>query len=429
MLVPILSLLILFSAPLRAASGRAAALAPIDPRSLGMGGAGLALPGGPLALRLNPAAVSVAGPSEAAFSHLAWLGGTFQDQFAYSVAPDAGKAWSLGLGYFSVPEFDSTQGQEPAFSAGLARAELGYAQQLDGTLGGLSLGASASYLEQRMGPFALRDVGASVGAAWQSPWPFLRLGAVADQVPLYASSGNALPVELGLGLGLGSGALKGAVDCVFAPEGRAQTHLGAEWCPHPMLALRAGLSNLDAPEAAWALSTGLGLAWDRWKAGFAWQGLGALGPALLVSLGTTWGAVATRSSLKPAALNAAAEEIIPDEAVEAAKPAAKASKPSAGPPSDWISGAFELEAVTNGQRVDLSWPSQGGVEQKMAGYEVLMGMVAEAPLQKTGGGMVKEPRWSDDMAVRGMTYYFRVRVLGQGGEVLGLSRVKAVQMP
>jgi hypothetical protein len=98
-------------------------------------------------------------------------------------------------------------------------------------------------------------------------------------------------------------------------------------------------------------------------------------------------------------------------------------------PSEWGSGEFELQASTSGQRVNLRWPDQRAGSPKLAGYEVLMGMVPEAPLQKVAQGIVKESRWSDEMAVRGMTYYFRVRAMDQGGALLRSSKIKAVQMP
>ena len=208
--------------------------------------------------------------------------------------------------------------------------------------------------------------------------------------------------------------------------------VGSEWIPRRNLAVRLGASNEDAPGATWAPSTGLGLQWAPWTADLAWQGRGALGSALIISFGMQWDSV-------PQAL--AAREVNPPTRSEPAsgEPAGgdelapatteKVGKVSASKTSTWDSGDFDLEAAIDGQVVKLNWPDQRADNPKMASYEVLMGLVAEAPLQKTDSGIVKGPSWSEEMAVRGMTYYFRVTTLNQGGEVLRSSRVKAVQMP
>ncbi|HEY5039641.1 MAG TPA: hypothetical protein VIJ93_11260, partial [bacterium] len=107
----------------------------------------------------------------------------------------------------------------------------------------------------------------------------------------------------------------------------------------------------------------------------------------------------------------------------------KSVKSIATPSATPMEPGFPIEAQVINHTVNLSWDPQTLMDSPAAGYNVYGGLVPGAGFQKMTDKPVTLVHWSGEIGLRGITYYFMVKVVGTDGQETKSSEIKAVEIP
>lgn len=272
-------------------------------RAAAMGGAATAVSSDADAIFWNPAGLAGLERAEAGATHAAYLGDQY-DSLAAAVPlgsrglkrrEESGSLGVIGvglarMGYASQQGRDENRRPTGDFSASDYSAGVAYARRLPA---GFSAGIAAKRVQSRLadasGGATALDAGASLDLGTRFNW---RLGAAARNLgeDLRFSS-QASPLPLTIAAGVASQPFRGLTlsgEVQRRPKsGKTTSAFGAEYLPHPNVALRAGYSRDGGPSgAAWpgGFTGGFGLSWSRLKLDYAVTPFGALGNVQTFSL-------------------------------------------------------------------------------------------------------------------------------------------------
>ena len=149
-------------------------------RSIGMGGAFVAVANDVTALYWNPAGIAtISGGGEATFNHAEWLAETSYD-FA-GVTLNAGNFGTLGLAVtsFRVPEdvvrdYDFPEGTGERFDMSSIALAVSYARMLTDRF---AIGFTGKYIQESLWNESARGVAIDLGTHYVTPFNGLRIGA------------------------------------------------------------------------------------------------------------------------------------------------------------------------------------------------------------------------------------------------------------
>jgi hypothetical protein len=188
-------------------------------------------------------------------------------------------------------------------------------------------------------------------------------------------------------------------------RGPVQLRFGAAYSPRPWAQLLAGVSSEESAGRGPQLGCGASLRHDE----------------LELSLSAMQRPHGEHTSVRAAL----AWHFMPPTPPKAVRQVHRAFKPEPEPTPEPETGSFELQAGYREGQLHVAWPAapQG------AAYELLMGLVPGATMKIVTEEPLKVRSWSGNPGMLGMTYYFRVRVLGADGTELGRSRLRSIQVP
>lgn len=456
-------LIALIAAPLFAdqssSTGRQFLLLPQNARESAMGGSFSALDGDALGVFSDPAGLASLDRGDLGLSHLSWFGGANMESVAYAQpAPGLGTLGG-GLSLYWMHPFDNTGGAESPFSALGYEARLGAAARLPGD-DRFAFGASLAYVGMDLGGMdQTHDLLADLGVLYRTGWEPLRLGVTVRDIGLLTVAGSAPALSFRAGAILEVPDLLVALEAVRVQDQSTGLQCGGEYRLGP-ISLRAGLGMDDSPGSSPIASFGAGfeLGGDC-RLDYAASDLADLGLVQWISVALPLGAPMPSLAKKPAApvhKALAARPVpteeptpeedptastVPSKPVPALAPpyrksydifqkalAAAPSKSRHTPiPAPFASTrGFALTANVQDGQVELSWPKSDGPD---TAYDVYVSIVPGADFRKLNQAPLTQPRWSGEMGLRGMTYYFRVKAAGASGDARTVSEVKGVDVP
>jgi hypothetical protein len=351
--------------------------------------------------------------------------------------------------------FDNTGGAESPFSALGYEGRAGAAAPLAGS--GFAFGAALSYAGMDLGGMeTTHDLTLDLGLLYRTGWAPLRLGAVVRNVSLLTIAGTAPALDYRLGATLEVPEALLALEAVRIQDQSTGFQLGGEYHLGPM-AFRAGLNLDDASDPALRASFGVGFhLGEACRLDYAAASLGDLGFVQWISAGFPFGLpeqvaaapAAPRVTVKPAKQEVLAPEtpvgVVPSKPVPAlaapyrksydifqkALAAAPSKVQSAHTPASFSTvRGFPLVAGVKDGSVDLQWDDQSSPKSPQSLYNVYVSIVPGADFRKLNQDPLTEPRWSGEMGLRGMTYYFRVEVVDTDGTETKGSEIKDVDLP
>lgn len=254
-------------------------------RAAAMGDAQAAVAADVFALHWNPAGLSRLKAPEGGFMHQQWLEGVRQQQFAAALPLRALGTVAVGVNSLSVEELNSFDAQGALVGALTSRAtafSAGWGRKL---WGGLSAGAAAKLIQERIGGasgdgFAV-DLGLEArpwgAAASRRPWLRRFSAGMAlknlGSGPRFDREAAPLPWEAVAGLGyahfISGDMLTLAADARRTEGADASFSVGAEYWHDGFAALRAGWrSGADDGEG---FRAGAGFRLRRMQVDYAWS--------------------------------------------------------------------------------------------------------------------------------------------------------------
>jgi hypothetical protein len=90
---------------------------------------------------------------------------------------------------------------------------------------------------------------------------------------------------------------------------------------------------------------------------------------------------------------------------------------------------FPLSTNVAQNSVEIAWPAQASGDAAVQGYNVYVSIVPGADFRKLNEAPIVATRWSGEMGLHGMTYYFLVKAIGPQGTETQSSEIKSVDLP
>lgn len=239
---------------------------PIGARGIGMGGAFSAVADDATAIYWNPAGLPLIGHQEVTGGHANLFGSEIRDSFISFVLPLT-PSQAVGIDWYHSGYSDSE------LDFGENRIDLAYGRRIGSRF---SAGAVVKYLNRNTGldGFEVRrgsGFGIDFGVLYQ-PIPMLRIAGVgqdAFDTELKYSAGNGNVVAFPRTLRAGAALTPWSWGTV-AVDVDDRLHVGAEYRPAELLALRAGLQDdVGGPEGT-ELSFGAGIRWSVLRFDYAY---------------------------------------------------------------------------------------------------------------------------------------------------------------
>ncbi|MEK7476633.1 MAG: hypothetical protein AAB152_13505 [Candidatus Coatesbacteria bacterium] len=249
-------------------------------------------------------------------------------------------------------------------STGAALSQRSMAVGLGGAYrsGVIALGATVKFVSDSVGAIGASSAAADIGLAASTPngvragLAYRNIGGTLGTPVVAGISTDGMPGEFRAGVAYAYAPLKltGGVEYSMPVDADARAGLGAEWWPVPMVALRAGMSGLQATQRQ--LTFGLSAVFSGIGLDYA-LGSHPLGPVHRFSLSYLFGASARSetSAAEPALAEApAAPAPAPAAMAPAPKRTAAARKVAVAPfASAELSDVMDAESVASELRTDL----------------------------------------------------------------------------
>ncbi len=217
-------------------------------RALGMGEAFTAVISDPSAMNYNPSMLSLTSKTQAVFTHQEWFQSVQSEYFG--ITTHAGDfALGLGLNSVNIPDIEIRTTPGKALGTFDAKnvsigATAAYSVTPD-----IGVGATVSYLYEKIYVDQAAGFGVNLGAWYATPWD-VRLGFAVDHLGsmnALNTTESTLPTTIRFGgayelpVHTINGTLLAAAEIVsIKEEGKAHLHLGAEYEYQQTFALRAG---------------------------------------------------------------------------------------------------------------------------------------------------------------------------------------------
>ena len=404
-----------------AQAGRQFLLIPLDARESGMGGSNAAFSNGSMDLFSNPALLVDLQREQLSLSHLSWFGGTNEESAAYARAIDGAGVIGGGLSFYWIPSFDNTAGVEAAFSSDSYQGVLGYAGRFG--LKDLAFGASLRYVGAAFGGLEKTDdLGIDLGLFYETNWKPLKLGAVFKNINLLTSAQGSFPLLCGFGASLGDADKLFSVELDRISGQDFQFQGGGEYWIGKVVAFRAGLKVQDALNAFVQPSIGVGVRLgENYRFDYAVSNIGDLGLVHWLTMGIYFGSPGRAADLPVKAESAPVVRQMEDHS----KPVKAVPASNAAP----AEARFPINAQVINNTVYLSWDAQILNDSPASGYNVYGSLFQGAGFKKMTDSPVTPVHWSGEIGLRGITYYFKVRMVGADGQETKSSEIKDVEIP
>jgi hypothetical protein len=404
-----------------------------------MGGSFVAFSDGAMDLFSNPAALVNLRQEQLSLSHLSWFGGTNEESAAYARTIEGLGVIGGGLSFYWIPNFDNTGGVEAAFSSDSYQGVFGYAGRLG--LKNLAFGASLKYVGTAFGSFeSTDDLGMDLGLFYETDWKPLKLGVVLKNINLWTSAKGSFPLMYGFGASFGDEDQLFSLELDRISGQDLQVQLGGEYWIGKVVAFRAGVRVQDDINSFVQPSLGTGVRLgESYRFDYAIATMGDLGVVQWITLGIFFGSPGNpvqrqvTSTATPTKTNVSAPSPpLKTESVPPGQQAKGSPKPvksiSTLNPIPTETG-FPIYAQVAGNTVNLSWDPQTLTGTPIGGYNVYGSLVPGAGFQKMTDKPVALVHWSGEIGLRGITYYFKVKLVGADGQETKSSETKGVEIP
>lgn len=273
---------------------------PTGARAVAMGGAFTAVPGDPLALYWNPAAVANTEKSTLSTSYNSYLM-DMQAGFIGWVNPRESSTLGVSLNYFYGGSFDRTTMENPMgtgeeFSTTSMALAGTYARPITETI---SVGATGRFIYSQIDSYNANGFSVDLGgmyspAALEGFTGALVVRNAGIQTKAFYSENDPMPTEISAGVSqqLLGGDLQIAADATMPFEGDMDAAAGVEYLPVEMLAVRAGwsLSAMNTADEAGgsfidAMGFGMGTRYNQFTLDYAYKPVADLGDTHRITLG------------------------------------------------------------------------------------------------------------------------------------------------
>lgn len=414
-----------------ATSGRQFTALSQSARESAMGGSFSALSEDAMGAFGNPAGLVQLEKDAIGLSHLSWFGGTGYESAAF--AKPLGRDGSLGAGlsFYWVPGFDNTGGLEGSVSSLGYQGLLAYGRRIENTwVPRLSGGAALRYTgSSTTGTQSINDLSLDLGLFHQAAWKPLRLGLVLQGVNFLTNAKNAQPLSLKLGAAFSDKDKLLALEAVRVTGQNFQLQLGGEYLIQRLFTVRAGLKVQDAVGSPVSPAFGAGLRINEtYRLDYAASSLGDLGFVHWISLDVQFGGTPPLKKI-PVTNPGIVPTPVTKRPVPVRTPRPRVPTPVPTPSPVVEKGDFPLLSTVSKNTVELSWVKQTLSGGEVPRYDVYLSMVPGAQFKKVTDKPLTDPHWSEEMGLRGMTYYFKVKVLDKDGKEAKVSEMKGVFIP
>jgi hypothetical protein len=254
-----------------------------------MGGAYGALAADAYAPVYNPAGLGFSPAAEIAGQHLSYLESIHFEYLSMIHPLGPGRGVGASLQYLGSGDITQTSdsGQETGqFSNHYAAYTLAYGQKLTEKL---ALGVAGKWVNAKLSDVSANAYAGDAGFMLRATDKLSLAGTVsnAGSKLTFLNDGGSLPLAGRLSVAYQAAPqLRVATDAVYQAYGLASGHVGLEWRPVPMVALRAGYRTDTTKElgAAAGITAGMGLMLWGQEFSYAWLPMGELGNAQYFSL-------------------------------------------------------------------------------------------------------------------------------------------------
>lgn len=255
---------------------------PVGAGPASMGSAYTALANDAYAPTWNPAGLGFVNAPSFAGQHLSYIDSNAYEYGSFVYPFGGTRALGVSAQYWTsgnIPGTDLAGNSQGDFSSHYGSYNLAYGQRLSDRL---SLGLSGKWINAQIQDVSANAYAADLGSMYKL-WDNLTLAGTLTNLgsPLkFISQADSLPMAFHLGAAyqptnhwnlVGEG--------VYEKTGLASAHVGLEWKPMDMLALRAGYrtDTIDGLSALAGFTTGIGLQLWGQEFAYAWLPMGDLG--------------------------------------------------------------------------------------------------------------------------------------------------------
>jgi len=288
----LLTLSFVIPSGVRAATGTEAASfleIPVGAEPAAMGGAYSALATNAYAPIYNPAGLGFAPSTQLAGQHLAYLESIHFEYMSFIHPLEQGKALGVSMQYLGSGDMAQTNdsGQQTGnFSSHFAAYTLAYGQELNDKL---ALGIAAKWINAKISDVGSNAYAADAGIMLRASEKLTLAGVMSNAGTklTFLDDGGSLPLLGRLGAAYEvTPQLRLSADGIYRAYGLASGHVGAEWRPVPMVALRAGYRTDTTKELGVmaGVTAGMGLTLWGQEFSYAWLPMGDLGMTQYFSL-------------------------------------------------------------------------------------------------------------------------------------------------
>jgi hypothetical protein len=268
---------------------------PVGGRPAAMGDAYAALASDAYAMTSNPGGLAFLNSTQLAGQHLSYLESIHYEYLSFVHPLQPGSAAGVSMQYLGSGDITQTApsgetiGQYSTYFAAYSAA---YGHTVGERLG---LGATVKVIDARISNVGARAYAADAGAFYRAR-PDLNLAAVVTNTGTqltFLQDGGTLPLAAKIAAAYApNNHFTLSVQGVYPKTGLASGHVGVEWQPMDMIALRAGYRTDTTKELGTmaGFSTGLGIKVAGQELSYAWVPYGDLGSTQYFSFVARFGA-------------------------------------------------------------------------------------------------------------------------------------------
>jgi hypothetical protein len=262
---------------------------PVGAAPAALGGAYSAMATDAYAPIYNPAGLGFLESNQMAAQYLSYLESINYEYFSFVHPVHTGLSVGGAIQYLSsgnIPETDANNNSLGSFTSHYGAYTLSVGQTINEKL---SLGASAKWINAQIGNYSANAFAGDIGSYYR-PKENLSLAAVVTNMGdklTFLDTGDSLPLAAHLAAAYQlSPRWHFTAEGIYPQTGAASFHVGTEWSPFPLLALRAGYrtDTLQGLSPLAGVSTGFGIFVQGCEFAYAFMPYGDLGDTQYFSL-------------------------------------------------------------------------------------------------------------------------------------------------